>query len=425
MGRGLTGVVVALAVLAVGCCAAEWSDDFDGALKSDWEWVREVSWNWTVSERVGYLRIFTERGGLLLDTNNARNLLLREAPSGDYTIQTYVEFEPTADFQMAGLLIYDDDDNFLMLGRAYCARCGGNKIYFDYEEDGESLGGEWLTTPTLDCAYLKIVKQGSTYSGYYKEEDSDWTLVGQYHDVGVRAEGVGLAAFEGSDTDNWLDADFAYFLLKEEEEEEEEEEETAQAPSAPPVIVAPPTIMVIEVVDIPSGPVYASRVVECVRCSRWSEPEWVLGPPCGAGGAPRIDLLHDLRNWQGCWVGLDYRGRLVVEMEHPFTDGPGVDLRVYEFVSEYETGPGSELVDWFSVAVSADGENWVSVASNVAAEEGGDPIGYVAIDLAPYPGTYRFVKVSVTMMLDWDPFIDNPYLGTEVLAIEALYPTNE
>lgn len=412
-----------LVAMGFFCHATEWSDDFDGTLKPEWEWVREIPWDWSVNERVGFLRIVTQQGGLLSDLNNARNLLIREAPGEDYWIQTYVIFEPTEDRQVAGLLVYEDDDNFLLLGRAYCDSCGGNKICFEYEENGASLGGEWLTVPSHDCAYLKIVKEGATYSGYYKEEDTDWILVAEYRNVGIRPGGVGLAAFEGSRREGRLDADFAYFLLKENEGQPAATQPQAVQPLvAQPLVVQPPISAAVEIGGgtAPTGPVYASRVVECIRYTKQCDPESILGPPCGPSGAPRIDVIQNLLTWSGCWLGLCERGRVVVEMEWPFTDGPGADLHVYDFLADFEGGP--VFADYFTVYVSADGEAWTRIGSDVAAKEGRPPIGYAAFDLANQPGTYRFVKVAVTMPFGAEPSDVTAHLGPELLAIEALYP---
>jgi hypothetical protein len=427
MHKRLAAVLVVLIALGTACHAAEWVDPFEEVLEPGWRWIRESSSNWSLTERDGHLRITTQMGGLLLGSDSARNLLLRDAPDGDFEIETLVYFEPVSDFQIAGLLVYEDDGNFLLLGRGYCDSCGGNKIYFDYEEDGEPLGGDRLATSDPNRAYLRIVKRGSTYSGYYSENGAEWTLVGEYPGVGIRPQGVGLATTGDADPRGTrVAADFAFFSL--------EEEEVAAAPATAPATAPPSTGDTHESVgpvlpsttdtDEPVGPVYASRVLQCSNCTKGSSPEWVLGPPCDAAGAPRIDMMAKMLNWRGCWVGLGKNGRLVVEMERPFTDGPGADLYVYEFLGNRESDP-RWFADFFSVYVSADGENWIQLGSNVAAEEGGPPIGYAAFDLKTHPGTYRFVKVAVTMLPEGDPFSDNPHLGTEVLAIEALYPASE
>ena len=106
-------------------------DDFSGALSEGWTWIREDSQHWSLSEKPGALRI-------ILDPTNCRgvpgNLPLVAPPKGDYQMETLVEFNPTANFQLAGLIVYQDDYNYVKFGKAFCnleGSCLGNGIYFD------------------------------------------------------------------------------------------------------------------------------------------------------------------------------------------------------------------------------------------------------------------------------------------------------
>jgi len=115
-----------------------WRDDFDNiVLNGSWSWVREDAGLWSLSANPGNLRLITHQGSLFESNNNTKNLLVQPAPGGDYVIETMVDFEPTHNFQFAGLLVYYDDDNYLQFGRAYCdlgpPSCLGNAIYFDKE----------------------------------------------------------------------------------------------------------------------------------------------------------------------------------------------------------------------------------------------------------------------------------------------------
>ncbi len=178
-----------------------WIDDFDNAtLNSAWTWIREDRSYWSLTKRPGSLCITTQMGSILFDNNNARNLLVQNAPTGDFVIETHVLFTPTEDYQMAGLLVYQDDDHFMMLGRAYCggsqANCIGNGIYFDYEEGGSSSNYN-LSTAIRDEAYLRIVRQGRRFTGYYSTDGQSWRVVGtveptEMSDVKLR---VGIAAY--------------------------------------------------------------------------------------------------------------------------------------------------------------------------------------------------------------------------------------
>lgn len=207
--------VVLVAFAALGQ-TTEWIDDFDDSLEPGWLWVRESPDQWSLSDRAGFLRIATEPGGLLYNSDNARNLLLRDPPTGDYEIETLVYYEPVEDFQIAGLVIYEDDSNFVMLGRAFCEPCGGNKVYFDLELKGTPVSNKSIVTSSKDVAYLRVTKQGPVYSGYYSHNGKKWTLVVEHRSRDMQPVGVGIVT-TGDATPGGVPvvADFGYFRITE------------------------------------------------------------------------------------------------------------------------------------------------------------------------------------------------------------------
>ena len=111
-------------------------DDFNGPLANGWYWVNQNPSKWNLTENPGFLRIYTADTG-----TGGENLLLRPVSNGDLMIKTHLIFEPDSNYQIAGLVIYQDGSNFLQLGRAFCDNpegCAGNGIYFD-----SIIGGEW------------------------------------------------------------------------------------------------------------------------------------------------------------------------------------------------------------------------------------------------------------------------------------------
>jgi len=216
MRKKLVFLALVLLALTVFGQTTEWIDDFDDSLEPGWRWVRESPTSWSLSDRNGFLRIMTEPGGLLYNSDNARNLLLRDTPLGDYMIETLVYFEPVEDFQIAGLVLYEDDGNFLMLGRAFCDACGGNKIYFDFEQRGTPVANKAIASSTKDLAYLRVTKQGPMYSGHYSSDGTTWILVAQHRSMEMRPGGVGIVT-TGDATPGGIQvaADFEYFRITE------------------------------------------------------------------------------------------------------------------------------------------------------------------------------------------------------------------
>jgi len=195
-----------------------WVDDFDSpVLDSRWGWIREDTSLWSLDANSGVLRLRTHAGSLLYDNDNARNLLLQDAPDGEFMIETHVMFTPLNNFQIAGLLIYLDDNHFLMLGRAYCDvtanGCVGNAIYFDYEEGLLTLN-HVLSTSQMNEAYLRVVREGTRYTGYYSIDGQTWQEVGSFRTFSLNTSAVRVGLVACGDTDSGsVAALFGYFAL--------------------------------------------------------------------------------------------------------------------------------------------------------------------------------------------------------------------
>ena len=190
-------------------------DDFDGALAAGWSWIREDPTHWNLTDAPGALRILLQPGGIVRPPGlPPNNLLLRQAPDGDFEIATLVHFAPTSDFQFAGLLIYQDDANALQFGRAFCSApdtCIGNGIYFDRDQHG-GFGENYETaTANQSEAHLRLRREGTTYTGFYSEDGVNWIVIGQ-HTAELTSLRVGLIAAQAYEPE--ATADFDYFTIE-------------------------------------------------------------------------------------------------------------------------------------------------------------------------------------------------------------------
>ena len=190
-----------------------WTDNFSSSsLESRWSWIREDPTRWSLTARPGFLRITTEQ---IFSAVN--NLLVQNAPGGDYEIQTRVVFAPTENFQIAGLLIYQDDGNFVRLIRLFCdiptPSCIGNGIYFQRIEGGAFTGSSFAMTMALPGdAYLRVTRQGNVYTGYVSEDGSNWIELG-VHTVTIAPTKIGLGASNSMQEAAEIPADFDFFTL--------------------------------------------------------------------------------------------------------------------------------------------------------------------------------------------------------------------
>ena len=78
-------------------------DEFDSTLDPGWQWIKENKNKWNLANNPGWLEILAGSGGVA--AGNVENLLLRQIPDGNFELETKMKFKPTANFQIAGLII--------------------------------------------------------------------------------------------------------------------------------------------------------------------------------------------------------------------------------------------------------------------------------------------------------------------------------
>jgi beta-xylosidase len=140
------------------------------------------------------------------------NILLRDAPAGDFEISTALHFTPTSDYQAAGLVVFQEQGNALQLSRAFCDvvnACVGDGVYFDNFENGSSTGSNYHTAFHGSVIYLRLRREGNTYTGYYSEDGQNWIMTGK-HVRDFSQIRVGLVAAQASTE---IPAVFDYFTM--------------------------------------------------------------------------------------------------------------------------------------------------------------------------------------------------------------------
>ncbi|MDR0894858.1 MAG: glycoside hydrolase family 3 C-terminal domain-containing protein [Prevotellaceae bacterium] len=185
------------------------TDQFDkAALAAPWHWVRD---NATFELADGKLTLTASKGDIA-DTANEAHVLLQSANT-DWTIETKLTCEkrPSGFAQNAGLVAYQDDDNFVKLTyRAAFSRRGG----FGRQPQGEQPGsvelmvesnGQQKTAVTLsmeeiitsaNTLVLRLVKKGDAYTAYVSPDGKKFKEVGAVNYV-LKDIQVGLLACEG------------------------------------------------------------------------------------------------------------------------------------------------------------------------------------------------------------------------------------
>lgn len=171
------------------------SDDFDNpAIGKPWVWVRENKASYSLSKKPGTLTITSEPGDVSEGSNNAKNILLQSA-NNDWTIETkLVCSRNPSQPENAGILIYENDDNFVKLmlravtktTRAPRSSDGSEgqpgTVDLIIEENGiaKSMASFNLRKAVTgdNPLILKLEKNGSTYTAFYSLDGEKFEKLG-------------------------------------------------------------------------------------------------------------------------------------------------------------------------------------------------------------------------------------------------------
>lgn len=172
-----TPVTSRVATPVPGALLPAYSDEFDAGgvpgttAGSPWSWVRGPAAGATAGG--GQLAWPTQDAELYLGTNTA-SVLLRDAPQGDYTVETEIHFAPGQASQQAGLVLYENDDRWFKLVHSVLPLNNGGGALLNVSEFGKE--GEAPTTtpptavanapmfggPTADTLWLRLARHLDT-----------------------------------------------------------------------------------------------------------------------------------------------------------------------------------------------------------------------------------------------------------------------
>ncbi len=172
-------------------------ENFDSTyLDGRWDVVKENSEDWSLKERPGYLRIKAGPGTLKGPwNNNIRNIFLTHSPFDNFSIETEVDFKPAEEGQVAGLIVYQDEDNYFTITREYSVERYGKQYIVGKEINGQYKEvGCNIDVSNKSTLYLKIEKIGNTYKGYVRTDKSNWYKIGESDNINFINTKVGVFA---------------------------------------------------------------------------------------------------------------------------------------------------------------------------------------------------------------------------------------
>ena len=124
----------------------------------------------------GVLRIPADNGDLWEGSNNSDNTLFRDLPSNWTSVRLKISsFAPLQDYQQAGLLAYQDDNNYVHLIRIFN---GSNRITFSNEVGGRYSVLNSFSEIASSNLYFRLDRDPATetITSYYSLNGSAWTL---------------------------------------------------------------------------------------------------------------------------------------------------------------------------------------------------------------------------------------------------------
>ena len=208
---------------AVPCTPPCNVEDFNGQALASPPWsVVRPSGNLVVSN--GSLKIPMEATDLYQTTNTARDLVLRDLPSGPFVATTKVTAPINRSYQSAGLLIYGDDDNFVkhvFQGRSTDPTPASNIIQTAKETAGTQVE---TNTSALGAAFPSTVwlrltsTDGIQVLGSYSTDGETWTTMSAgYSIASITNPKIGLISAANTAAGAGITATFSFFTLGKDE----------------------------------------------------------------------------------------------------------------------------------------------------------------------------------------------------------------
>ena len=140
-------------------------DDFDSKLALDWKTIRPDPTHVSLETHPGKLTITTQYGSFHDAQTSAKNLFLIDVPKGmdDFVITTCIEdFLPETDWQQAGLLIYEGDDDHLKWVRDHFG-LGFPVLNVVTELKQERYASTCPAELSKERFWLRVIKRGDQY----------------------------------------------------------------------------------------------------------------------------------------------------------------------------------------------------------------------------------------------------------------------
>jgi len=215
------------ALMICGACAKKNEsvvafDDFDGKLNLDWQILNADPSHYSLTKKPGTLTITTQKGGFRLSNTNYKNLFLIKNPLANgknFQLTTcLVSFKPSADYQQAGLVCFNDPDNYIKWVDE-CRQTSDRRDFVLIRETQGSVAPHVFVNgiPRAERLWLRITKRGDRYEYSSSADGESYQSHGELPWGDGSPKWIGLVAKNGSNSSApEIDASFDFFEVRSE-----------------------------------------------------------------------------------------------------------------------------------------------------------------------------------------------------------------
>lgn len=213
-------------------------DDFDGKLNLNWNILHVDPTHWSLSKKPGTLTITTQDGTFHRGRTDYKNLFLIDCPTAwgeDFQVTTCIlSFNPVAEWNQAGLIFWNDEENYLKLVYEWSLgplvpEIEAQRVFtVGAETKGGVLHAWFRADQQLENVWLRVIKRGNEYTFHISPDGKSFVPVqsplrdrsGLFDGAVVKwgdgtVKRVGIFANNGSSTDApQIDASFDFFEVK-------------------------------------------------------------------------------------------------------------------------------------------------------------------------------------------------------------------
>ena len=212
LAAGLATATVTAAPVAAADDVVTWTDGFDGT-ELDGRWTLVNPDPSAVSVSDGALRIAGQPGDTYQTINTAKNIAMLDVPEGDFTATADVSAGVAKVYQGAGLIAWQDMDNYVRSGLTFVGNLSPSGIAVETDvESGASFSAvSFADRPASAAERIRLQRVGNTITSSYWT-GADWVIAGTTP-VSFDTTQVGLYALAAQDG-TVLPAAFDNFTLE-------------------------------------------------------------------------------------------------------------------------------------------------------------------------------------------------------------------